>query len=211
MNKLGAMRSLITSGLVVLAFPFCLGIFSFLVAFLGMSVVPVNQRSGMTLLVFSPMVTIKKDVSSDVVLEWMSNVTILTELYVVLAWILAGGLSLAIGFLLPRFQFVAYLLMSLIAMSHAIVQSLVFQLPVWMPIVGVLGLGTLAFLMALLTSRVKIIRDDWLFQKLGLAQSNSEFVISESSEVKKIQRLFSIWNWLFLLGFSGWILYVVVV
>ncbi|MBQ72675.1 MAG: hypothetical protein CMJ67_07185 [Planctomycetaceae bacterium] len=58
LNKLGAMRSLLTSVLVVLAFPFCLGTFSFLVAFLGMGVVPVSQRSGMTLLVFSPMVTI---------------------------------------------------------------------------------------------------------------------------------------------------------
>ena len=202
------MRTLLTTGLVILAFPFCLGAFSFLVAFLGMGVVPADQRLAMNLLVFRQMVA-AEDVSRESLLDSISNLTILTESYVVLAWILAGGLALVVGFLLPRFQLVGYLVMSLMAMSRIMVLSFDLQLPIWMPVAGVLGLGILAFLTASLTSRVRIMREDWLFQKLGMGKSSSDPAIPDAPEVGKYQRLFSIWNWLLILSVLGWIVFAV--
>ena len=200
------MRSLLTCGLVVLTFPFCLGAFSFLLAFLGMGVVPMNQRSAMNLLVLPDMVAVKGALS-DSLQESISNISFLTEVYVVLAWIMAGGLALVVGFLLPRFQLGMFLIMGLMAVTRTIVLSVAFQLPIWMPIIGVIALGTLTFLMAFAASRVRIIDQDWLFQKLGRGKSSSDQGMSVSADVRKYQRLFSMWNWLFLLCFLGWIVY----
>ena len=75
----------------------------------------------------------------------LSDSSIIFELYVVLAWVLAGAMVMLISTTLPRWQLVYNALIGLLFTIYMVAVLKMYALPIWMPVLSIIILAALVY------------------------------------------------------------------